>query len=207
MPLLLIALGIALIVSGFKGTTGQLATLVSNDMTGAGAPGGHGFLTWIAAIGIIGGFGYITPIQRPARLMVALIIVVMVLKSDTGIFANFFKAFGGAEQAGTMPGESLASRAAVVVGQNASGSGGDQVYQQAGQGSLAVSNDATAIQAGIDQALYNGTGTTGSGTSGGTSGGTAGGTSKSGGSGGAAATALGAASSFVSIGSKLLAFL
>lgn len=171
MPLLIMLIGAALLVTGFKGTTGQLATRLSNDITGAGAPAGHGFLTWLAALVIIGSAGYITEIQRPARLFIALIIVVMLIKSDTGVIAQFFKAFGTAEQAGATPSPSLADQAAQQVGQNASGSGGGQVYQAADAGAVQVSNlSAGSAAAGINAALNAGPASGGSSASGSASG-------------------------------------
>lgn len=163
MPFVVLLIGITLIVTGFKGTAAQLTTRVRNDLTGAGAPGGHGFLTWAAAIGVIGGLGFVPEIQKPSRLLIALIIVVMLLKSDTGVIAQFFSAIGTAEQAGGTPGETLAQQAANVVGQNASGTGGDQIFQANGQGALAVSNASVGGQQ--IQAALNGGPTTGGGTS------------------------------------------
>lgn len=93
MPIVLLLLGGLFITAAIKGTEHQLGTLLQGDFTGP-----KSFLVWIAAIGVIGGLGYIPVLKTPSRYMLALILVVM-LFTDEGFFAKFSQAI----QAGVTP--------------------------------------------------------------------------------------------------------
>lgn len=87
MPLLIAAIGIVLLVAALRGSTQTLFELIHNDFTGQG-----NFLVWLGAILGLGLFGYIKPIRPIAAGFLTLVIVALVL-SNKGFFANFANAF------------------------------------------------------------------------------------------------------------------
>jgi hypothetical protein len=80
MPLALIIIGTALIVSAFRNTQDQLGAQLVKDFTGAG-----NFLYWFAAIAVVGAVGYATKFSTVSRLFLVLILIVIVL-SNGGVF-------------------------------------------------------------------------------------------------------------------------
>lgn len=87
MPLLLAAVGIVLIVAAVRGSTTTLFELVHNDLTGQ-----NNFLVWLGAILGLGLFGYIKPVRPISAGLITLVMVALVL-SNKGFFANFAAAF------------------------------------------------------------------------------------------------------------------
>lgn len=83
MPLFLIIVGIALLVTAYQGTYADLGTQLEKDFSGS-----QNFLIWIAAIGVIGVLGYIKAFETPSRWMLALIILVLFI-SNNGFFSQF----------------------------------------------------------------------------------------------------------------------
>lgn len=83
MPFAFIIVGLVLLVSGVRNTTSQLTTLVKGDITGTGS-----YLRWMFAILVIGGLGYIKPIQPISRMFLVLVIIVLFL-ANGGVFASF----------------------------------------------------------------------------------------------------------------------
>lgn len=93
MPFALITIGLLLIISGARGTYGQLKDLLVSDFTGP-----HNFINWIAAIAAVGMLGYFEPLKVLSRTFLALIVVGMFL-SQRGFFTRFQQAIaqlGGA---------------------------------------------------------------------------------------------------------------
>lgn len=86
MPLVLLLVGVTLLVTAFKGTTGQLGTLVKNDITGTSSSD-PGFAKWLLAFAIIGGFSYIPGFRPVANAFLALVIIALVL-SHGGFFTR-----------------------------------------------------------------------------------------------------------------------
>lgn len=82
MPLLLVLIGAVLIVTAIRGTTASLATHLGADLT-------SGFVKWLAALVLIGGIGYVPALRTPARYLLALVIVVILLKDGTGLLQSF----------------------------------------------------------------------------------------------------------------------
>ena len=82
MPFLLLVAGIVLVVSGIRGSTGALAAQLKQDVSGQ-------FLAWLAAIVVIGALGFVPQFERPSRLLLALVILVVMLKNGTGFFDQF----------------------------------------------------------------------------------------------------------------------
>ena len=88
MPFALLIVGTLLLVSGVRGTSGQLATLVKQDFTGSG-----NFIYWIVAILILGAIGYSDELKPLSRIFTVLVIVVLFL-SNGGFFQQFTSALG-----------------------------------------------------------------------------------------------------------------
>lgn len=83
MPFAFIIVGLVLLISGVKNTTGNLTTLVKGDFTGS-----KNFIYWMLAILVIGAIGYIKPVQPLSRMFLVLVIIVLFL-SNRGVFASF----------------------------------------------------------------------------------------------------------------------
>lgn len=80
MPYALILIGAVLLVSGVRGSQGDLWALVKGDFTENG-----GFLAWVAAIAVVGGIGYIPRLKPLSVAFMTLLLVVLVL-SNGGVF-------------------------------------------------------------------------------------------------------------------------
>jgi hypothetical protein len=83
MPFAFIIVGLVLLVSGVRNTTGQLETLVKGDLTGQ-----NSYIRWMFAILVIGALGYIKPIEPVSRMFLVLVVIVLIL-SNKGVFASF----------------------------------------------------------------------------------------------------------------------
>lgn len=79
MPLALVVIGIALIVSAIRGTQGDLFILIQQDIVG--------WIKWAAAIVAVGLLGYIPGFEWPARVLLALVLIVIVL-ANKGLFSS-----------------------------------------------------------------------------------------------------------------------
>lgn len=88
MPFAILIFGIALLVSGFRGTSSQLFGLLKGEFTGTPS-----FGKWALAIAIIGGLGYIRSIRPITNSFLALVIIVLFL-SNKGFFDKFQQQFG-----------------------------------------------------------------------------------------------------------------
>lgn len=83
MGLGLIAAGLLLVVAGARGKQGDLYALLENDFFGS-----NSFLPWLAAIGVVGGAGYVPALRSFSHAFLALLLIVFVLKNN-GVFDNF----------------------------------------------------------------------------------------------------------------------
>ena len=88
MPFALIFVAVALIVSGFRGTHRCLFTLLTEDASGK-------FLAWGAAMLVIGGLGYVKPLEPVSNALLVLLIVVLFL-ANGGVFTQASSAVTGA---------------------------------------------------------------------------------------------------------------
>lgn len=88
MPFLLAVIGAALVISAVRGTQGTLGTQLASDVPA--------FLPWAAAIVITGMLGYIPKFQKPANLLLALVLVVIFLRQGSGFVSKFGQAFAAA---------------------------------------------------------------------------------------------------------------
>ncbi len=87
MPIFLLLVGVALIVSGIHGTSKDLFALIKGDFTGQG-----NFAYWFVSIMAIGAVGYIKKLQPVSDSFLVLVLVVLFLKSGTRFFAQFTNA-------------------------------------------------------------------------------------------------------------------
>ena len=87
MPIILIAIGLVLIISGWRGTEGQLWTLLVDALFPKSAK--NNFLVWAGAIFIIGLFGFIEKIRPLVIGFIVLIYIVMLISlNKTGSLSN-----------------------------------------------------------------------------------------------------------------------
>jgi hypothetical protein len=82
MPYALILIGAVMLVSAVRNTHTELWGLVKEDFTEKG-----GFLTWVAAIAVVGGMGYVPKLKPLSIAFMTLLLVVLVL-SNGGVFAK-----------------------------------------------------------------------------------------------------------------------
>lgn len=82
MPFALLLIGAILLVAGLRDTYTDLWALVRGDFTEKG-----GFLTWVAAIAVVGGLGYIPKLRSLSVAFMTLLLLVLVL-SNGGVFSK-----------------------------------------------------------------------------------------------------------------------
>lgn len=73
MPFFILLVGVVIIIAAFNNTHSDLAHALQHDMAG--------FFPWAAAIGIILSLGFIPGMKIPARWLLALVAVVIVVKN------------------------------------------------------------------------------------------------------------------------------
>lgn len=93
MPLAFVVIGAALVIVAIRDTHAQLGQMLVEDFTGSGAGAGHSFLIWVAAIAGVAALGWIPGMKVPARLLLALVILVLLI-SNQGVFAQAAKQLG-----------------------------------------------------------------------------------------------------------------
>lgn len=90
MPFAFLIVGLVLIITGVKGTSKDLLTLLKGDIQGT-----NGYLYWLVAILAVGSVGYIPSLKTVSRAFLVLILVALVLKEGNpqsaggGFFAQF----------------------------------------------------------------------------------------------------------------------
>lgn len=90
MPYALLLIGAVLLVAAVRNTYKDLWALVESDFSGTG-----GFLSWVAAIAVIGGLGYIPKLKPLSIALMTLLLIVLVI-SNGGVFAKLQAAIQGA---------------------------------------------------------------------------------------------------------------
>jgi hypothetical protein len=120
MPLLFLLVGLILVVTAIRGTTGDFASHLSQDVD-------SGFVKWLAAIVVVGLIGYIPGLKEPSRYLMALVAVVIFLTSGSGFLDQF------AQQIENPP--------APTQGQQAGASTSGASSNQTGLGSAVSVND------------------------------------------------------------------
>jgi hypothetical protein len=83
VPIFFAFAGTLLVVSGVRGTTTQLVTLLKGDFTGK-----PNYFEWLIAIVLIGAIGYIKELATISRLFMVLVLI-GILFANKGFFAEF----------------------------------------------------------------------------------------------------------------------
>jgi hypothetical protein len=83
MPFVFGIIGTLLVVSGVRGTTSELSTLVKSDFTGT-----PNYLEWMVAIFIIGSLGYVKELSTLSRLFMTAVVISMIF-ANKGVFPLF----------------------------------------------------------------------------------------------------------------------
>lgn len=92
MALFFILIGIALLISGFKGTSAQLVELLKEAFQPSDT-GVTPFGIWIVALFAVGAIGYSEKLRPLSNAFLALVFVAMIL-SNRGFFNQFRTAVG-----------------------------------------------------------------------------------------------------------------
>lgn len=91
MPFAFIFVGAILLISGVRGTSQALVSLLNGDLRGS-----NNFIYWILSILVIGAIGYVQDFQPLSRSFLVLVIVVLVLSNDKQGNPGFFQQFNAA---------------------------------------------------------------------------------------------------------------
>jgi hypothetical protein len=134
VPLAFLAIGAILVIVAIRGTHANLGALLVEDFTGSGS-GGRGFLVWLAAIATVGALGFVPGMKVPARLLLALVILGLLI-SNKGVFAALADAVQQGPQPVTVRGaqaaptaETLPNAFPVQLGGAQGSSGGNPIGQ------------------------------------------------------------------------------
>lgn len=78
-----------MVVSGIRGTAGDLVTLLKGDLTGT-----NNYLFWVLAIILIGGLGYVESFKPFSRALLVLVLLGLILNDEkkdgsAGLFTSF----------------------------------------------------------------------------------------------------------------------
>lgn len=84
MGFFFIVLGLAFLISAIRGTQSDMFLLLKSEFSGP-----QSFFTWASALLILGCIGYIKPVRPIADGMMVLILLVIVLKNQGGVFSQF----------------------------------------------------------------------------------------------------------------------
>lgn len=153
MPLVLILLALILIMAAWNNTQGTLASNLATDVPG--------FAVWAIAIAVIGGLQWVPGLKVPARWLLGLVILVIVLTKGTQIAQGFTDlTSGGSAPAGPIsPAASYIANptstpsTASVQGQGTTAGSGTQTASvttpQAMLASVITGNPELAIEAGL----------------------------------------------------------
>lgn len=115
MPFALILIGVILLVAGIRNTYGMttanggkgLLGLVEGDFQA-------GFIPWIVAIGLIGALGYV-PKLRPLSIAFMTLLLLVLVISHNGVFAQLQQFVTGGAAAGAGTGSTTLPNNPVVV--------------------------------------------------------------------------------------------
>src|ERR1700748_1990723 len=101
MPYALILIGAIALVAAVRNTHKDLWALVKGDFTSQ-----NGFLTWVAAIAVVGAMGYVPRLKPLSVAFMSLLLLVLVI-SNGGVFAKlqtFIQSgAGGGGSGGSLP--------------------------------------------------------------------------------------------------------
>lgn len=99
MPLFFLIIGLLLVVTAVRGTTGNFARRLADDVSG-------GYLKWLAAIVVVGLIGFVPGLKLPSRYLIALAALVVMLRSGSGFISKLAEQLSnpGTASATTQPG-------------------------------------------------------------------------------------------------------
>jgi len=118
MPFVLAIIGITLIVTAIRGTSGTLFANLQADFTGSG-----NFIYWFISIGVIGSLGYVKKLAPITNLFLVLVLLVMFI-ANKGFFAQFMSAIKSpATNCGQTQGASVTTAQALAAAASATPSG------------------------------------------------------------------------------------
>ena len=118
MEVALVFIGILLITAGIKGTEHDLAAQLESDVLGS-----DGFIVWLAALITIWLIGKIPGFQTPAKYLIVLIMVSIVLR-NSNISQNLIAAISGAISSGPIPGQPIQTGSGSTSGGAGGSTGG-----------------------------------------------------------------------------------
>jgi hypothetical protein len=98
MPVVLIFLALLLLDAAWQNTQAQLVTQLGQDVTGFGK--------WFAALALVSALQWIPGLEKPARWLLGLVLLVLVLTNYKQIFAGFADIASGS---GTAPAQTTAA--------------------------------------------------------------------------------------------------
>lgn len=119
MPIFFLVIGLLLIMTVVRGTTGQFAKRLGQDISG-------GYLKWLAAIIVIGVLGFVPSLKLPSRYLMGLVAIVILLKEGSGFISQLAKQISdpGTASSTTQPGGNANLPAIPVQTQSAPSQGG-----------------------------------------------------------------------------------
>jgi len=88
MPFVLFVAGLLLVITGVRGTSDKLYSLIASDFIGSSS-----FFPWVIAIFFIGSVGYVRTLRPLSNIFLVLVIIVLFL-SNGGFFAKFIEQTG-----------------------------------------------------------------------------------------------------------------
>lgn len=98
MAFVFILVGAVVLTAGVRGTQGDLWKAVQKDFSPSmQQPGQSSFLSWVAAILIIGAIGYVKELRGISHGFLALVLIAMVIKAykqNPQIFQQFNSSLG-----------------------------------------------------------------------------------------------------------------
>ncbi len=88
MSFVLVIIGLFMLITGARGTHGELGALLKEDFVGP-----NNYFKWVVAMLIVGSLGYIKPIRPIANGILAIVILALFL-SNKGFFTQFTSQLG-----------------------------------------------------------------------------------------------------------------
>ena len=97
MPFALVLIGAIIAITAYNGTGSTFWQLIIKDFTGQGS-----FIWWALSIFIVGAVGYVPALKTLANSLLILVVLAIIL-SNKGFFAQFQSAVAAGDVAGNTP--------------------------------------------------------------------------------------------------------
>ena len=111
MPFVFLIIGVLFLIVAVRGTQGDLYALLKSEFVGKDS-----FLVWGSSLLILGALGYVPVIQKPARAMALLVILVLILKDKGGFFTKFNDALRNPVSSSNKPADGQVGSNSGVIG-------------------------------------------------------------------------------------------